>query len=983
MLSARWKRHTRWATCRAICAAVLLLALLPWACSTPTSGRLEPRSPHHAPAAAADAPLADLRSESLRLQDRLVEARRIVDRSAAAEDCRRPSLAVGEAENTAMNSARAWLSAWCHLHRREWSRAADAGSRAEDHFASTGEIRRQIEMALLRALASRHLAPHHLEAHRHDPLPKQHTHRAVELFQNARIRLHGPADDPFAGDLPFLFAYAREAGLVAGHPRALSEPRGKFADESGDKREQTDEGDRDSRRVASTTMLLETARWQYRLNELRESLPHLELIAARHHLQQGRFDTSITRLHRALKGARESNDEVALRRGIGHFSRLARRLGHREAAEAAASWAPEGQQTEDDAEVAALPSKWLRTLDGARLRRVLDDRRASRRLTLSLADLLAERPVRPPTTLVDGLAGLDDTDFQRLSGLNTGRAWRFFHLGGRLLATQERPDSARRYLTRAVERIEIARAAIDAPELRQRFFRDKRPVYRTLVDQLVGLDTSNRSQSDYTRALRVANGVKARGLLDLLDGRIAPAQTVEPPTFDWTPAPNVLRAADQTLTELEKWLPEQTDDGSPRPRQAVAPSVDLPGELVDRLDRRTAVLEYLVGPRRSYVWVITDEGMRMRRLAGRRTLQPLVERFMATLMEPTPTAEQRREHRRLAERLYVELIGPFDDLVVDRRRLVVAADNLLYDLPFEALARPTPERERQGPDYLLRRHVLAYTPSSAAMLRLASRTPTHSAGSPDTSSPSRALLMGAPRLDRPAIDLLSLTDRLPRAGMFQLDEMYPELPGTERELASVTRRLDAASGMRTDTRTGAQATEHFLRNRPLDDYAIIHLATHGLSDAAAMAGGPAAGQAGRRHLRFQQPALLLTQTDHAPEDGVLTLGEILTWQTRARMVVLSGCTTGRGWRTLGDGAYGLAGAFLYTGARNVVASTWEVSDRDTTELMDHLYRASARGEAPAAALNAGQRAVMTDREGNVRPPFFWAGFRAIGGASML
>ena len=54
---------------------------------------------------------------------------------------------------------------------------------------------------------------------------------------------------------------------------------------------------------------------------------------------------------------------------------------------------------------------------------------------------------------------------------------------------------------------------------------------------------------------------------------------------------------------------------------------------------------------------------------------------------------------------------------------------------------------------------------------------------------------------------------------------------------------------------------------------------------------------------------------------------------------------------VGEGLVGLRGAFLRAGARNVIASLWEVSDASSTpQLMDRLYEGLDRGEDPATAL---------------------------------
>jgi CHAT domain-containing protein len=69
----------------------------------------------------------------------------------------------------------------------------------------------------------------------------------------------------------------------------------------------------------------------------------------------------------------------------------------------------------------------------------------------------------------------------------------------------------------------------------------------------------------------------------------------------------------------------------------------------------------------------------------------------------------------------------------------------------------------------------------------------------------------------------------------------------------------------------------------------------------------------------------------------------------------------------------LTQGFLYTGAKQVVASLWRVEDRATAELMSRFYQGLlVEGRAPAAALRLAQLAVRQDKRW--RSPYYWSGF---------
>jgi CHAT domain-containing protein len=103
--------------------------------------------------------------------------------------------------------------------------------------------------------------------------------------------------------------------------------------------------------------------------------------------------------------------------------------------------------------------------------------------------------------------------------------------------------------------------------------------------------------------------------------------------------------------------------------------------------------------------------------------------------------------------------------------------------------------------------------------------------------------------------------------------------------------------------------------------------------------------------------------------------------------VLSGCDTGlegglsRG-SAEGDERIGLARAFLAAGASSVIASLWEVDDRQAQSYMPELYPL-LKSRSPAAALGELQRSLMSGRmrgrDGqSLSHPYYWAGLADYG-----
>ncbi|MHA6334043.1 CHAT domain-containing protein [Qipengyuania sp. CAU 1752] len=162
----------------------------------------------------------------------------------------------------------------------------------------------------------------------------------------------------------------------------------------------------------------------------------------------------------------------------------------------------------------------------------------------------------------------------------------------------------------------------------------------------------------------------------------------------------------------------------------------------------------------------------------------------------------------------------------------------------------------------------------------------------------------------------------------------------------------------------------------LDQYRIVHFATHGLVNAP-QPGCPA------------RPALL-TSFGGDGSDGLLRFIEIFDLNLDADLIILSACDTAS-FATLeatreagvasggGQALDGLVRAFIGAGGRQVIASHWPAPDSyDATErLFTTMFTAGANRTMGGALLSA-QRQLMDDPE--TSHPFYWSGFALIGDA---
>lgn len=111
-------------------------------------------------------------------------------------------------------------------------------------------------------------------------------------------------------------------------------------------------------------------------------------------------------------------------------------------------------------------------------------------------------------------------------------------------------------------------------------------------------------------------------------------------------------------------------------------------------------------------------------------------------------------------------------------------------------------------------------------------------------------------------------------------------------------------------------------------------------------------------------------------DGVLRRAASAQRLDHLQLAVFSACDTARPSET--SSSRSLVSDFLQAGARNVVASRWNVDSLATEDFMDLFYGSLLSGHAPAEALRAAANSLR-QMPGRAHP-YYWAAFAAFGGA---
>ena len=225
----------------------------------------------------------------------------------------------------------------------------------------------------------------------------------------------------------------------------------------------------------------------------------------------------------------------------------------------------------------------------------------------------------------------------------------------------------------------------------------------------------------------------------------------------------------------------------------------------------------------------------------------------------------------------------------------------------------------------------------------------------------------------------------------------PRLPGTALEAEAIRPKLQKWLGQEPKMFLEGQASEAIVK--VVKNPRVLILATHGyflpsqeldVKDRPGLDldnGKRSAALFDKKGQPIENPllrcGLLLAGCNKRAEakpgedDGILTGLEIVGIDLNGcELVVLSACETGLGDVRSGEGVAGLRQAFQLAGAKAVLASLWQVPDRETALLMNTFYGELAKGRSQAQALReALLQQIAARRKGFAAAhPFFWAAF---------
>src|SRR5262245_23214472 len=570
---------------------------------------------------------------------------------------------------------------------------------------------------------------------------------------------------------------------------------------------------------------------------------------------------------------------------------------------------------------------------------------------------------------------------------------------------------ARAHIEQAIKLIESLRVRVDSRQLRESYFATVQKSYGLYVDVLMLLHKQRPTDGLNEIALQISEQARARSLREMLiEARADLRKDVPPHLFERertlqkdlnrkaTEQQNLLSGAhspedaERLARELRSLkleyevLERQIRESAPRYAALTQPQPLTAKDIQQHLlDENTALLEYMLGDDRSYLWLVTQQKIFSYELpsrsviekAARRAYELLVMRQSLKLSRPEEFEQRLLRIKRGEKQYWAEakalsriLLSPVA-AELNQSRLIVVGDGALQYLPFGALPFSIPPGNKgtgklPGPvNLLIDKYEIINLPSAATLLELreetANRQPAPKTiaviANPVFSADDSRFALARRREDK-TVQTPAHTSELLRAWKSGAGESaIPALPSSEIEGSEIIKLAPPGSSLLA---MGFDANRLLVESQRLGEYRFLHFATHGLLNS--------------ENPELSGLILSLYNPNGEAVDGFLRMHEIYNMKLPADLVVLSACQTGIGKEIKGEGVGGGTRGFMYAGAPRVIASLWKVDDAATAALMQNFYRCLLQEKlSPSAALRQAQLKTMQQNR-HWRSPYYWAAF---------
>ncbi|MBN1415670.1 MAG: CHAT domain-containing protein [Bacteroidales bacterium] len=559
-----------------------------------------------------------------------------------------------------------------------------------------------------------------------------------------------------------------------------------------------------------------------------------------------------------------------------------------------------------------------------------------------------------------------------------------------VLWKQGKTEKALDHAIAAIDKVDEVQKLLTISEFKSDYFDKHINIYENILDLLASMNKDAPGNGYDIMAFHYAEKSKARAFLQNLLESKADIRSGVSPELKSKEQEILRKIADrqkqllhddsdkrkrkELASELKKYendfkkLEHEIKSNNPKYFNLYSPEpYSVEKVRADILHDNEVILEYAVGRKHSYLWMLSKDEFFLYELPGEDSIAKAVKEYLFTINQQVGLTNPFSAHTAKSIEVFNLLLRPCIKNLDKNSHLILVADDILHLLPFESLVI-----EKSGGNgslrYLIEEFTVSYSPSSTSLAFLPGTTQKKPAD-------QKYLLAFADPVFQPSAAASETRGKAGRHMESGLLAPADEEPGLFSQYRTGEPQLHALPFARTEVQNisglfpkgksviyiGAEANESTLKNESLDRYDYIHFATHGLIEES---------------VPFRS-GIVLSAGEGSEEDGILQVNEILNLELNAEMVVLSACETALGKLYHGEGMEGISRAFIYAGASSVVVSLWNINDRSAAQLMTRFYDSLITGSDKSMALQKAKRSMI--KAGNeYSHPYYWAPYILMG-----
>ncbi len=534
-------------------------------------------------------------------------------------------------------------------------------------------------------------------------------------------------------------------------------------------------------------------------------------------------------------------------------------------------------------------------------------------------------------------------------------------------------------VSKGLDLIEQIRGELVSSEIRYTYFASVQNYYELYTDLLVSRFEKTKNRDDLALALQISERSRSRSLIELLqEAKVDFKQGNNPKLIEKlkelqteingkyktrqrilsgksnpeqvTKINNEINDLNSTIQNLKIKIRRE----NPKYADLTEGKTISVNEIQALLGKETVLLEYKLGEKRSFIWLVTNKSIEIFNLPPRKEIEKKARVFYDLV-----AANQRSQKAKmssLSNELSEVLLSSFSSKIANKR-LAIVADGVLQYIPFSAIRDPGSEK------LLAETNEILVLPSASVLAQLR--------GNPNLNKSNKKTIaiFADPVFDLEDSRIAKNSNFKPDGKNiaikevlrdFRFGETLPRLLASRQEARNILKLVDKdQANVSMDFAANLESIE----NSNLKDYRILHFATHGLLNSS--------------HPELSGLVFSLYDKKGRPQDGFLSLNSIYNLDLSSDLIVLSACQTALGKDIRGEGLVGMSRGFLYAGSNRIIASLWKVDDAATAEFMKRFYQNHLQKRlSVSAALR--QTKIEMQKIPRYRSPYYWSAFTLLG-----